>query len=239
MRHHRLAFIPAVMLAMAGAATSSQAAMLHVRPVLVELPAPASASTLTLSNRGKELAVAQVRVFRWTQVKGRDVLSPTRDVVASPPLLRMAPGRDNVVRIVRVSKRPVKGEESYRLIVDQIPEKKHRKGAGVVFAVRYSIPVFFYERGAPGPKLSWKAVKRGRELILTARNDGVRHERVSGLKIISAQGKTQVLNKGLAGYVLGGASRTWKQRLRIRLKGAVTIKGQGTNGPIKAKARVR
>ena len=238
MKHYRLACIPAAMLAMAGMTASSEAAQIHVRPVLVELPAPASAATLTLNNRGKGVVTAQVRVFRWTQVNGKDKLTPTRDVVASPPLLRMASGRDNVVRIVRITKRPVKGEESYRLIVDQIPEKK-KKGVGVVFAVRYSIPVFFYQPGASKPKLSWKAAKKGRNIVLTAHNSGARHERIAKLKITSTSGKTQLLSRGLAGYVLGGSTKVWTKPARIKLRGAVTIKGQGIHGPIKAKARLR
>ncbi len=238
MRHHHFARIPAAMLAMAGLAASTEAAQIHVRPVLVELQAPASAATLTLNNRGKGLVTAQVRVFRWTQVNGKDRLTPTRDVVASPPLLRMPANRDNVVRIVRVTKRPVKGEESYRLIVDQIPDKK-KKGTGVVFAVRYSIPVFFYEPGASKPKLSWKAAKRGRKIILTAHNSGARHERIAKLKITSTSGKTQLLSRGLAGYVLGKSTRTWSKPARISLRGSVIIKGQGTHGPLKAKVRLR
>ncbi len=237
MRHHNLALLPAAMLALCAALPSAEAAQIHVRPVLIELAAPAAAATLTLNNRGKGLVTAQIRVFRWTQVNGQDKLTPTRDVVASPPLLRMAPGRDNVVRVVRISKRPVKGEESYRLVVDQIPEKK-QKGTGVVFAVRYLIPVFFYERGASAPKVSWKAARKGRKIILTAHNAGARHERVSRLRI-SSGGKTQVISTGLAGYVLGKSTKTWTKPLRLRAKGTITIKGQGIHGALTAKARLR
>jgi len=237
MIHSRQAMFAAAMLTMGMMTTSAGAAQIHVRPVLIELAAPAAAATLTLNNRGKGLVTAQVRVFRWTQIHGRDRLTPTRDVVASPPLLRMVPGRDNVVRVVRIAKRPVQGEESYRLVIDQIPDRS-KKRTGVIFAVRYMIPVFFHARGAKDAQLSWKAVRRGRKIILTAHNEGVRHERVSNLRI-SFAGKTQVISNGLAGYVLGRSSKTWGKRLRLRASGTITIKGQGIHGPIKAKARLR
>ncbi len=230
--------IPAALLPLAAMATATQAAVVHVRPITIELQAPASAATLTLTNKGKELVTSQVRVFRWTQVKGRDVLKPTRDVVVSPPILRMRPGRENVIRVVRTSKRPVRGQENYRIIVDQLPGKR-RKGVGVVFAMRYSIPVFFFNKKATPPRLSWKAVKRGSKIILTARNSGERHERIARMKIVSASGKTITVSKGLAGYVLGKSYRMWNIPAKASFSGVITIKGQGIYGPIRAKVRLR
>ncbi len=224
-------------MALAGAVTSAEAASIHVRPIGIELQAPAAASVLTLTNRGRELITAQVRVFRWKQAGGKDVLEPTRDVVASPPILRMRPGRENVIRVVRVTKRPVKDEESYRLIIDQIPDRR-RKGVGVVFAMRYSIPVFFHARTATPPRISWQAARSGRLFVLTARNAGARHERITKLRIVTGRGKSLVISRGLAGYVLGNSTRVWKVKTRVPLTGVVTIKGQGINGPFSKKVRV-
>ena len=238
MRHPSFAILPAAVMALAGTIATAEAASIHVRPIGIELQAPAAASVLTLTNKGRELVTAQVRVFRWKQVGGKDVLEPTRDVVASPPILRMRPGRENVIRVVRVTKRPVKGEESYRLIIDQIPDKK-RKGVGVVFAMRYSIPVFFHDRAATSPRIMWKATRKGRSLVLTASNTGTRHERISKLKVVNGRGKSLVISRGLAGYVLGHSTRVWKVRTRVPMTGVITIKGQGINGPFSRKVRVR
>ncbi len=238
MRHPFFATLSAAALAMAGTIATAEAASIHVRPTGIELQAPAAASVLTLTNKGREMITAQIRVFRWKQVGGRDVLEPTRDVVASPPILRMRPGRENVIRVVRVTKRPVKGEESYRLIIDQIPDKK-RKGVGVVFAMRYSIPVFFHDRGATPPRITWKAARKGRTLVLTASNAGTRHERIAKLKVVNGRGKSFVISRGLAGYVLGNSTRVWKVRTRVPMTGVITIKGQGINGPFSKKVRIR
>ena len=238
MRHPSFAILPAAVMALAGTIATAEAASIHVRPIGIELQAPAAASVLTLTNKGRELVTAQVRVFRWKQVGGKDVLEPTRDVVASPPILRMRPGRENVIRVVRVTKRPVKGEESYRLIIDQIPDKK-RKGVGVVFAMRYSIPVFFRDRAATPARVTWKVAREGRALVLTASNAGTRHERISKLKVVNGRGKSLVISRGLAGYVLGNSTRVWKVKTRVPMTGVVTIKGQGINGPFSRKVRVR
>ncbi len=227
-------------LALAGLANgpTAQAAQLHVRPVIIELKAPAAASKLVLTNRGRTPITAQVRLFRWTQKNGRDVLERTRMVVASPPLLKMRPGRDYIVRIVRLAKIPVQGEETYRLLVDEIPEKK-LKGSGVVFALRYSIPVFFQQPGATPPRISWQAFSRKGRLILRASNAGQLHERISGLKLTLPGGRTKTLYPGLAGYVLGKSVRQWVAKVSVRKGATLTIRGQGNNGPFAAKVRVR
>ncbi len=216
----------------------AQAVQLHVRPVTIELKAPAAASKLVLTNRGRTPITAQVRLFRWVQKNGRDVLERTRMVVASPPLLKMRPGRDYIVRIVRLARVPVQGEESYRLLVDEIPEKKP-KGSGVVFALRYSIPVFFQQSGATPPRVSWQAFSRKGRLILRASNSGQLHERIAGLKLTLPGGRTKTLYPGLAGYVLGKSVRQWVAKVSVRKGATLTIRGQGINGPFAAKVRVR
>ena len=217
---------------------TAQAAGLQVKPVGIELQAPAAVAKLTLTNKSRKPIAAQVRIFRWTQKSGRDVLARTRRVVASPPLLKMRPGKEYIVRVVRLSKAPVEGEEAYRLLVDEIPQHK-RKRTGVIFALRYSIPVFFSQPGATPARLSWSAQARKGKLVLMARNSGQLHEKISRLQVVLPGGRTKMLFRGLAGYVLGKSMRAWHTPLKIRKGATITIKGQGIDGPFAAKARVR
>jgi len=103
------------------AASGASAASLQVTPVLLEVVAPGAAATVTLRNNGARPIATQVRVFRWIQESGGERLEPTEDVVASPPAVELQPGQDYVARVVRVTKKPVVGEESYRLFVDELP----------------------------------------------------------------------------------------------------------------------
>ena len=217
---------------------TANAAGLQVKPVGIELQAPAAAAKLTLTNKSRKPITAQVRIFRWTQENGRDVLARTHTVVASPPLLKMRPRREYIVRVVRLSKAPVRGEEAYRLLVDEIPRHKRRQ-TGVIFTLRYSIPVFFQQPGATPPKVSWRAHVRNGRLVLTAHNGGELHEKISRLRVVLPGGRTRTLFRGLAGYVLGGANRTWQTRLKVRRGATIAIRGQGINGPFVAKAQVR
>jgi len=84
---------------------------------------------VTLRNEGTTPINAQIRVFRWSLVNGQEKLEPTDDVVASPPSVTLTPKGQYIARIVRVSKQPVAGEESYRLLVDQLPDLSKQKTA--------------------------------------------------------------------------------------------------------------
>jgi fimbrial chaperone protein len=98
------------------------AASLRVAPVVLDLRAPTAASTIRIWNDAGRAINVQIRVFRWTQRNGEDAYEATNDVVASPPITKLRPGGENLVRIVRTSKRPVEAEESYRLVVDELPD---------------------------------------------------------------------------------------------------------------------
>ena len=64
-----------------------------------------AANTLTFTTP----LTVQARLFGWKQNKGKEGYFRTRDVVVSPPILRLAPGKTGIVRVVRLSKKPVRG----------------------------------------------------------------------------------------------------------------------------------
>lgn len=116
----------------------SQAASLRVAPVVLDLRAPTAASTIRIWNDARRPINVQIRVFRWVQRNGEDAYEQTNDVVASPPITTLRPGGENLVRIVRTSKRPVDGEESYRLVVDELPDL--RVGRQAPSLLSFAIP---------------------------------------------------------------------------------------------------
>ncbi len=222
-------------------ADAGHAASLQVMPALVDVTAPAASQTIRLSNRGSRPVNVQIRIFRWVQSNGKDQLVKTRDVVVSPPFAGLAANDDYVVRIVRVSKRPVIGEESYRLLIDELPSAPSKAGNAVNFVMRYSIPVFFRKRNTTAPRLTWSVVQRANRTHVTATNAGGRRVRVSSLQIESKNGNSVVFSKGLVGYVLGRSAASWSTK--GALKGAQTgtsvmITAQGDNGPIRGTAKL-
>ena len=151
------------------------------------------------------------------------------------PILTVRGGAPSTVRLVRVSKAPVSGEETYRLLIDEIPDRKNLQ-AGTVALARpsKSAGVFSPETMRTPAQLAWKAVERKGKLVIEASNTGQRRVKLSKLSVIDENNHDLVKNGGLA-YVLGGQTKAWE------LSGAaagktLTIKAESDTGPVNASA---
>lgn len=220
---------------------SAEAVSLRVAPARLDLVAPDSAATLTLRNEDTRPLNVQIRIFRWSQVDGIEHLEPTKDVVASPPFTTLAPSGDYTVRIVRVNKAPVAGEESYRLLIDELPDRTRERSGAISFILRYSIPVFFVRRDASAPQVAWSIEPSRNSLLLTAENTGERHLRVADLELADG-GARLAARSGLVGYVLAGAVMRWslpRPQGRAIWGRGISLSAEGETGAINATAAIR
>lgn len=218
-----------------------EAASLRVAPTTLDLQAPDSAATLNLRNEDSRPISVQIRVFRWTQSRDADRLEPTTDVVASPPSQTLGPNADYVVRVVRIGKQPVAGEESYRVVVDELPDPARRRPGVVNLVVRYSVPVFFRSPDLGRAQVSWTVGRSGNALAVTARNAGQQRLKIADLKLMDGAGRSITLRNGLVGYVLGNATMQWSFPAGgTNLSGrSVTLSAQSDAGQIDATAVVQ
>lgn len=219
--------------------TIANAASLQVSPVLVEIGANEPATTMFLRNTGTELIGAQVRVMKWSQKDGADILEPTRDVVASPPILKINPGGEQTIRLIRASKQPIVSEESYRILVNELPGSGNAQANSVNLLLQYSIPVFLNAAGTTRPQLSWRAQRDGENVKLIVYNSGTRREKLREL-IVSLQDGHKVIDKsGLVGYVLARSSMEWSIPVSSVSRGdKLSIVAQGENGRVQLVAPV-
>ncbi|TWG94945.1 fimbrial chaperone protein [Mesorhizobium sp. J18] len=204
----KLLIVAAVGILLNVLASTTFAASLRVAPVVLDLKAPTAASTIRIWNDESRPINVQVRIFRWSQRNGEDFYEATNDVVASPPITTLQPGGENLIRIVRTTKRPVQAEESYRIVVDELPDPSRRKSGTVVLVVRHSIPVFFSRTDAAGANPSWSVRPLRGGYQVTVRNGGAQRLKVSNLAL-SDNGRVVGKKDGLVGYVLGNATASW------------------------------
>jgi fimbrial chaperone protein len=219
----------------------AQSASLQVAPVRLEIPPGGAASKINLKNLGNAPIATQIRVFKWVQSAGRDELLETHDVVVSPPMLSLLPDQNNVIRVVRVSKQPLQAEESYRLLVDELPGAPDAKKYAVSFVLRYSIPVFFASAQVTGEGLQWRVSSTGGETIVDVVNRGNSYQRISALNIQTG-GKTLEFGKGLMGYVLANSSNHFvlmRSLGSFKAGQTVQISAEGNDGPIQATAELK
>jgi fimbrial chaperone protein len=216
------------------AGSGAQSAALRIAPTSLAIIAPDSAAALNLRNEDTRPVNVQIRVFRWSQADGVERLEPTADVAASPPITTLAAKSDYIVRVVRVAKTSIIGEESYRLLVDELPDRSQRRPGIVNFVLRYSIPVFFTSPDTSPSNVSWVLKSRDGLMVLTARNSGARHLQIVDLELADA-GKTIASQSGLVGYVLGRGTNSWLlPQGRAIAGGSVTLSARAANGTINA-----
>jgi fimbrial chaperone protein len=155
--------------------------------------------------------------------------------------VNLAPHADYVVRVVRVSKRPVRGEESYRVIVDQLPNVRRAQSRTINLLIRHSIPVFFRDPQLRASSVAWSLSTEGDKLVVVANNSGDERLRIASLRLRDASGATIAFGNGLVGYALGQSSMRWvgpSQPHGFGVSGSVSITAETDKGPINAMAHL-
>jgi fimbrial chaperone protein len=240
MRRLRVLLLPAAVAALGFFSQPSFATSFEITPVGLDVTAPASAATLTLSNRATTPVTVQVRVFKWVAANGDEALEPTEAVVASPPMTTIPSAADYTIRVVRVSKEPVTAVEFYRVLVDEVPPASTSLTRSVALVVRYSLPAIFYASDATPAALTWTFERRNGRMFIAATNSGDTQARIAGLKLENAKGTVVSFGEGLVGYVLGHSKRIWPLPAKTRLpkdKSALLIVAQTNYGPIRVAPR--
>lgn len=196
---------PFVLLALLLASLSpapGSAASLSVSPIRLDVIHPGNTARLTLRNNGPRPMNAQVRVFQWSNVNGKDNFAETRNVIVSPPIATLPANGEMHIRLLRATNAPVQGEESYRVVVDEIPDANRVQNVGITIAIRYALPLFVISPEASKPQVSWSVRMVGGKRMLVATNNGDVHLRIANLTVGNLK-----LGKGLQGYVLGRSTR--------------------------------
>jgi fimbrial chaperone protein len=210
-----------------GWAGRAGAANLQISPVMINFAAAQGAAGINLQNQGDTPLFGQVRVYVWDQVNGEDVLTPTQDVVASPPLVQIAPRGSQTIRLVRTGDRGTAQERTYRVLIDEVARDDGPATSGVDIRLRYSVPVFVAAADAAGQEaLSWTFFRKDGSWMVRIVNAGIRHAQIGAWSVSNRAGKEFSISQGLFGYVLPGRSREWRLPVDkdADLGGALTIK---------------
>jgi len=146
----RLRAVAAIGLMLGAGSLSSMAFATEfmVSPTSIQVAGDVTTAILKVKVSGPGESLEQVRVMRWLRDGGQGTLVATRDVVASPPALRMKPNQEITIRLVRTAKTAVRGQECYRVLIDQLPSRRPAK-LTLNFAIRLSVPLCFGSKADP------------------------------------------------------------------------------------------
>lgn len=186
------------------------------------------ATALWLENHGEQPSLLQLRVFAWRQADGEEHYHAQREVIGSPPMIRIAPGERQLVRLTQLKPAAAATEQAYRILIDEIPtpsapDAEPGNAATVQFQLRYSVPLFVQGEGFSPPSdsprqgdaaeandgpLSWRPLSVNGRHYLEVRNQGAQHARLTRVSL-EHQGATLEVASGLLGYVLAGSQMRW------------------------------
>jgi fimbrial chaperone protein len=204
------------------AATGAAATNLQISPVSIFLRPDQQAGAVQLRNMGNEAVYGQVRVFEWDQKESEDVLTPTTEVIASPPIVQVGSNSNQLIRLVRMGP-PPPAERTYRILIDELNGDESQQASGVSFRLRYSVPVFVLPARDTGAEvLGWRVYHSEGVWMLAIRNTGGVHAQIGAMQFTNAAGQHFEVSKGLFGYVLPGRERLWK----LPLPGDAELAGQ-------------
>lgn len=183
----------------------------QVSPVRVSLSSTAQAGMVTVSNRAGAPVRLQLQGFAWSEtVGGEQVLTPSERLVIFPTLLELNPGESRRVRI-GLSGQPATTEETYRLIVEELPDHRTPDPKGVAIRMRMSIPVFATSgEGKALGAITEARVLPGRErkLRIELGNLGERHFKAGRIEVeLELKGRPPLTAKLSGWYVLAGQRR--------------------------------
>jgi fimbrial chaperone protein len=191
------------------ASHASFAGSFAVNPVRVTLSASQMVAALIVRNEGQEPTVVQLQTSGWAQHAGDDVLTPTVEILATPPIFTIAPGGTQIVRVGLRRAPDAQHELTYRLVLREVPPPAPM-AQGLRVALALSLPVFVSPQRPAAPKLVWQV---GRlpdgQVRLRASNTGNSHIQVGRFELSLASNSQVLAAQVVSAYVLPEDTRTW------------------------------
>lgn len=176
----------------------------QISPTLAEVPADASTATFRLINPMSTPLTVQVEAVRWRQQGNESSFGKADDLIIVPPLVRIAPGKTQLVRIAHRN-RDKSVEMAYRVRFHEVPAPPPPGFVGVQTALKLDVPLFFSPTSSRG-ELEWHAERNpDGKLELSISNTGTRFARFAEIELQKGGKATGRMQGPL--YVLPGNTR--------------------------------
>ncbi|MBX3161088.1 MAG: molecular chaperone [Deltaproteobacteria bacterium] len=190
-----------------GAADAAADRRFQVEPTRLSLSTEAPAGALVLANQGTEPLRLQVAAYRWSEdADGAMRLEPAPEIVVRPAIVEIEAGR---ARTLRVGTTATSGavEGTYRVFVEELPDRRPRAASQVQVLTRIGVPVFVVPQ-RPSIRLAARPDGPG---VIAVRNSGTAHVKLARVGLAAVRGSEARWRHEAAGwYVLPGAERRFR-----------------------------
>jgi fimbrial chaperone protein len=204
--------LPALLLLVAASVLPAGAAQFTITPVRIFMTPKDRAVAVTVTNDSDEEVVMQADLYAWKQrADGSDDLQLTEDLILTPPILKLAPHGRQVVRLARLSPPPDGAQQTYRLVMREVPEARSSEQMQLQVALAFSLPVFI---SPPGVKRELQCgLERAApdQLRALCSNGGNAYAQIRALEVFDARG-AKVAARDVGGYLLPSVRRSFELR---------------------------
>lgn len=205
--------------------TTVLAGSFSISPVRLTLSQQSGSQIITLRNDSTESTVIQIEVVKWSQNANQDHYSPSRQLLATPPIFTVAAGASQVIRVGLRHPPSESIEQAYRLFIQEVPPPPVPGKQGLQMALRISMPVFITPAHAVAPDLHWQAKSENNNSItISASNTGNAHIHLSALKIYQDNNPPPLYESKLFNYLLPGTSYTWSFTPTHKVESGATLR---------------
>lgn len=190
--------------------SAAYAGAFAISPVRSTLSLGHKIGSLTVTNQGAEPTVIQLEVLAWSQdSEGKDVFTPTKDILATPPVFTFQPNAKQVIRLGLRKPPTASNETTYRLFLQEVPPAPKPNFTGLQMALRMSIPIFVLPKTQVVPVLAWRLRQStDGQLLLTANNTGTAHIQIANFTLTPTEGAAFPAQQ-VASYLLPNQKREW------------------------------
>jgi fimbrial chaperone protein len=149
-------------------------------------------------------------VLNWSQEEGDDVFTPSREVLANPPIFTVPAGGSQLIRVGLRRAPDAQRELTYRIFLQELPPPPSPDFQGAKMLMRVSLPVFVLPKVTAKPVLRWHAVRTSDgALKISLTNSGNAHIQIANFSLsLPGSAKPWIIQK-TSSYVLPGLSRDW------------------------------
>lgn len=188
----------------------AQAGSFGINPVKLTLSGQNATQVMTVRNDGAQAAVMQVELVAWSQADGQDVYTPTRELLATPPIFTLPAGASQIIRVGLRRAPDEQAELAYRMFLQEVPPPVKPDAVGLQVALRISVPVFAVPAQKATPILHWQVIHLDEHSIkVGVTNTGNGHDHLSAYKIYRSGSVKPILAQHLFAYLLPGATHYW------------------------------
>ncbi|HVY21840.1 MAG TPA: molecular chaperone [Steroidobacteraceae bacterium] len=216
-------------------AVPATAGTFSISPLRIELDRKHSIGVLTIHNDEDAPLMIETQLVAWSQEGNEEKYLDTHDLLATPPIMQLAPKAEQIVRVAIRHVEASDSELHYRLILSEVPQKTDKNVNGLSVALRMNLPVFIAPAAAAHADLHWQAQwQKDGSLQITATNQGKAHLQIADFSIQFDGANAVHVNPSR--YVLPGSTITWtvKPPASIDHHAAMTVHGMSDQGEFSA-----